>query len=360
MRFGLDARLAFFDRGGIGRYIRCLANALEQECSPDTTAAVVDFRDDAWPGRSHAVIGSARSTRLDWLFAMQTLALRFDLLHYPDHVIPRPSPGRSVVTVHDVSFWRMPETHSPASLAYYERCRDSVQRADAVICGSEFTREELLATTDVEAEKVFTSSYGLESRFFPAGPEARREACTRYGLARPFLLFVGTIGLRKNLANLVEAFADSSVLMGLDLVLAGTSGNAASAVRATIERRKVSDRVRLTGPIEDEDVPALISAAQALVMPSHYEGFGLPVLEAMGCGTPVVISNRRPLTDVADGAAVTVEPDDRDSIRLGLERRISDGGGRARDRQLGLERARRYDWRSVARETLEVYRRVLA
>ena len=204
MRFGLDARLGFYDRGGIGRYIRCLASALEQECAPDTTAVVADFRDGEWGGGAHGVIGPARSTRLDWLFALQAVALRLDLIHYPDHVIPRPSPGKSVVTVHDVSFWRMPETHSPASLAYYERCRDSVRRADAVICGSEFTREELLVTTDVEPGKVFTSSYGLEARFAPAGIEEQARVRERYGLGRPYVLFVGTIGLRKNLVRLVE------------------------------------------------------------------------------------------------------------------------------------------------------------
>jgi glycosyltransferase involved in cell wall biosynthesis len=358
LRFGLDARLAFFDRGGIGRYIRCLAAALERECAPDDFAAVTDFRDGGWGGQSRGVIGSARSTRLDWLFGLQVAALRLDLLHYPDHVIPRRSPGRSVVTVHDVSFWRLPESHSPASRAYYGRCRDSVRRADAVICVSEFTREELLATTEVNPEKIFTINQGLEPRFAPADARRQDEVRRRYELQRPYLLCLGAIGRRKNLVRLVEAFADSPVLEGTDLVLAGAAGNAIKEVREAVERRRAGDRVRLIGAIADEDVPAVISAAAALVMPSLYEGFGLPVLEAMGCGTPVVIADRRPLTDVADGAAITVDPEDRGAIRAGLERRVSDSGRRAHDRQLGLERARLFDWDAVGQKTLDVYRRV--
>jgi len=358
LRFGLDARLAFFDKGGIGRYIRCLAAALEGESAPDVFTVVTDFRDSGWGGNSRGVIGSARSSRLEWLFALQVAALRPDLLHYPDHVIPRRSPGRSVVTVHDVSFWRVPESHSPASRAYYERCRDSVRRADAVICVSEFTREELLATTEVDPEKVFTVTQGLEPRFAPAGAPQQDEVCLRYKLQRPFLLCLGTIGRRKNLVRLVEAFADSSVLEGTDLVLAGAVGNAIEEVREAVERRRTGDRIRLIGAVADEDIPAVISAATALVMPSLYEGFGLPVLEAMGCGTPVVIADRRPLTDVAGGAAITVDPEDRGAIRAGLERRVSDSGRRALDRQLGLERAGLFDWNTVARKTLDVYRRV--
>ena len=358
MRFGLDARLGFYDRGGIGRYIRCLASALEQECAPDTTAVVADFRDGEWGGGAHGVIGPARSTRLDWLFALQAVALRLDLIHYPDHVIPRPSPGKSVVTVHDVSFWRMPETHSPASLAYYERCRDSVRRADAVICGSEFTREELLVTTDVEPGKVFTSSYGLEARFAPAGIEEQARVRERYGLGRPYVLFVGTIGLRKNLVRLVEAFAGSKVLKGFELVLVGGWGDATKAVRQAIAKSDVEERVRLPGTARDDDLPALISAARVLAMPSLYEGFGLPVLEALGCGTAVVISDRRPLVDVAAGAAVTVEPTEVDSIRLGLEQSARDDGLRRRNEQRGRQIARSYDWQSVARRTLDIYRQV--
>ncbi len=358
MRFGLDARLAFYDRGGIGRYIRCLAAALAQECAPDRFCPVVDFRDGGWSGEARRVIGPARSTRLDWLFALQAAALRLDVTHYPDHVIPRRAPGRSVVTVHDVSFWRMPETHSAASLAYYERCRDSIGRADAVICGSEFSREELLATTDVEPEQVFTCSYGLEARFSPAGAEDMDRVRERFGLRQPYVLFVGTIGLRKNLVRLVEAFAGSKVLEGIDLVLVGTWGDATKAVRRAIARWDVEERVRLLGPVRDDDLPALISAARVLAMPSLYEGFGMPVLEALGCGTAVVISNRRPLVDVAAAAAITVEPTDVGSIRLGLERSVGDAGLRRVNEQRGRELARSYDWRTVARRTLKIYRRV--
>ena len=358
MRFGLDARLVFHDRGGIGRYIRCLAAALARECAADSFSPIVDFRDGDWSDGARRVIGPARSTRLDWLFGLQTAALGLDLVHYPDHVVPRWGPGGSVVTVHDVSFWRMPETHSAASLAYYERCRESVQRAEAVICVSEFTRDELLAVTDVSPEKVFTVPNGVEARFAPAGAEEMAGVRERYGLERPYVLCVGTIGSRKNLVRLVEAFAGSRELKGMELVLAGGPGDATKAVRKEIADCGVEERVRLLGPVRDEDLPALISAARALAMPSLYEGFGLPVLEAMACGTAVVISDRRPLVDLAAGAAITVEPTEVESIRAGLERGVRDAGLRRVNEQRGLELARSYDWRMVARKTLEIYRQV--
>ncbi len=358
MRFGLDARLAFYDRGGIGRYIHCLAAAMAQECAADSFSPIVDFRDGGWPIGTWLVIGPVRSTRLDWLFGLQTAALGLDLMHYPDHVVPRWGPGRSVVTVHDVSFWRMPETHSAASLAYYERCRDSVRRAEAVICVSEFTRDELLAATDVRPEKVFTVPNGVEARFVPASEGDVAQVRGRYGLERPYVLFVGTVGSRKNLVRLVEAFAGSRELRGVELVLAGGPGDATKAVRQAIADCEVEERVRLLGPVRDEDLPALISAAVALAMPSLYEGFGLPVLEAMACGTAVVISDRRPLVDLAVGAAITVEPTEVESIRAGLERGVRDAGSRRMNEQRGRELARSYEWRMVARKTLEIYRQV--
>ncbi len=358
MRFGLDARLAFHDRGGIGRYIRCLAAATAHECGVDGFSPIVDFRDGDWPDAARRVIGPARSKRLDWLFGLQTAALGLDLVHYPDHVVPRWGPGRSVVTVHDVSFWRMPETHSAASLAYYERCRDSVQRAEAVICVSEFTRDELLEVTDVSPEKVFTVPNGVEARFAPAGEGDVAQIRERYGLERPYVLFVGTIGSRKNLVRLVEAFAGSGALRGVELVLAGGPGDATKAVRRAIADCGVEERVRLLGPVRDEDLPALISAARTLAMPSLYEGFGLPVLEAMACGTAVVIADRRPLVDLAAGAAITVEPTEVESIRAGLERSVRDAGLRRVNEQRGRDLARSYDWGMVARKTLEIYRQV--
>ncbi len=358
MRFGLDARLAFYDRGGIGRYIRCLARALEQECTPDEFSPIVDFRDGDWPDGARRVIGPARSMRLDWLFRLQTAALRLDLVHYPDHVIPRWGPGRRVVTVHDVSFWRMQETHSAKSLGYYERCWESVRQAEAVICMSDFTRDELRAMTDVGLDKVFVVPNGVEARFAPAGESDVARVRERYGLKRPYVLFVGTISSRKNLVRLVEAFAGSRFLDGVELVLAGGWGDATKAVRAAIARGGVEERVRLLGPIREDDLPALISAARALAMTSLYEGFGLPVLESMACGTAVVISDRRPLVDVAAGAAITVEPTEVESIRAGLERGVDDAGLRRVNEQRGRELARSYSWRKVARRTLEIYRQV--
>lgn len=358
MRFGLDARLALYDRGGLGRYIRCLASSLRRECAPDATSVICDFRDGGWNSNAHGVFGPVRSSWLDWIFMLQTKILRLNLIHYPDHVIPRFAAGRCVVTVHDVSFWRMPETHSPISRAYYEGCREAVLRADAVICVSDFTRDELLLHTDAMPEKVFTVPNGLDPAFVPASQDAITRVKNKYGLSnRPFVLFVGTIGRRKNLVRLVDAFASSKLLEGFDLVLAGKWGDATVAVRGAIVRCGIVERVKLLGITQEEDLPSLISAAQILVMTSLYEGFGLPVLEAMGCGTLAVISNRRPLVDVAGGAAIAVEPTDVASICKGLEQGIADSALRNYAVQRGLQIAKSFDWQIAARQTLEIYRR---
>lgn len=360
MRVGLDARLALYDHGGLGRYMRCLASSLQQQCAPDSTAIICDFRDGSWDSNVYRVVGPVRSSWLDWIFMLQTKILKLDLIHYPDHVIPRCPSGRSVVTVHDISFWRMPETHSPRSRAYYEGCREAVLRADAVICVSDFTRDELLLNTYVAPNKVFTVPNGLDPIFIPASEDAMVRVKKKYGLSdRPFVLFVGTIGRRKNLVRLVHAFAASKLLRGFDLVLAGKWGDATAAVREAIVRCGIVGCVKLLGITQEEDLPPLISAAHILAMPSLYEGFGLPVLEAMGCGTLAVISNRRPLVDVAGGAAITVEPTDIASICSGLERGISDSTMRNYGVQRGRRIAETFDWQSTAHQTLEIYRRVV-
>ncbi len=358
-RVGLDSRLALFDSAGIGGYIRNLAAWVRKVRGPEAVVPLIDFRDSSWTGLQTRVVGPAHSRLGDALFAMQLPAIGMDLLHAPDHVLPRRLRTPSVLTIHDLSFWAMPETHSPSSRRYYERCRESLLRADAIICDSEFTRDELFRLSDVDREKVHVVPLGLAAGFSAVDPQAISRTRSKYGLDGRYAIFVGTLGRRKNLMRLIEAFSKAAAAKDVTLALAGGMGNAGEDVLRTIGRAGLEQSVRLLGSPPDEDMAALIAGAEFLALVSLYEGFGHPVLEAMACGTPCLISNRRPLTDLAGPAGFPVDPLQVDDIAGGIDALLENGGLRSRLGSAGPKLAVRYSWKRAATRTCEIYESVL-
>jgi glycosyltransferase involved in cell wall biosynthesis len=183
----------------------------------------------------------------------------------------------------------------------------------------------------------------------------------RFGLNEPYILYVGALTLRKNIARALEAFAElNSSHPGLCFVLAGPSTWKKTPIASLLERLGITERVLLTGPLTDDDLPALYNGADLFVFPSLYEGFGLPPLEAMACGTPVVTSNASSLPEVVGDAAITVDPYDVDALSGAMRRVLTDPCLRDEMRQKGLARASGFTWERTARETVSVYRQVLA
>ncbi len=268
--------------------------------------------------------------------------------------------GRSVVTVHDLSFERDTSLIGARDRFVFRRAvRRSVRRAAAVLTVSEFTRSEILDAYGVDPGRVVAFPNGLDPEFTAvagATAAAAPEPSTAGGRSgRPFALFVGTLQPRKDPLTAIEAVA--LVEPELDLVMVGPDKGSEADVRAAISRLGLEERVSLLGHVEPTRLAGLYRRAACLVFPSRYEGFGLPVIEAMACGTPVVAANTTSIPEVAGDAAVLVEPGRTSALTGGIERALAD---RERLVALGLERAKRFSWRATAAAVADVYRRLLA
>jgi glycosyltransferase involved in cell wall biosynthesis len=291
--------------------------------------------------------------RLEWL-------LRFDVLFAPNFVPPPTRYRALVLTVHDLAFRRFPETAPAATRRWLERLEQALRRAAGIIVVSEATRNDLLDLYPwVDEALVAVIPHGVEREVYrPPDPEAMDRVRRRFRLEGPYLLFLGGIEPRKNLPGLVRAF----VRLDGDarLVVVGPSvpwnPEGREALRPVLEALPdaARERVVFTGYVAEEDKVALLGGAAALAFPSLYEGFGLPVLEAMACGTPVLTSNVSALPEVAGDAALLVDPEDPEAIADGLRRLLEDGDLRRRLREAGLRRAERFDWDETARRTAAV------
>jgi glycosyltransferase involved in cell wall biosynthesis len=288
----------------------------------------------------------------------------FDVLLAPNFVPPPTRGRRTVLTVHDLAFRRLPETAPQATRRWLIRLDRALRKAAMVIAVSECTRLDLIELYGVPEDRIAVVHHGLDHETFrPAGEDAVRAAMERFRIDGPYLMFLGGIEPRKNLSRLVEAFArlDPEVRPMLVLAGEGVAWNpegwgqlrpALDALPADVRRRIV-----MTGYLSEPDKIALLSGAAAMVYPSLYEGFGMPVLEAMGCGSPVIASNVSALPEVAGDAAVLVDPRDPDAIAAGMDRVLRDDELRDSLRHRGLARAAGFDWEDTARATMEVLRR---
>ncbi len=371
-RIGIDYTAAITQGAGIGRYVRQLTHALlaldqdheyrlfaaSQAPLPPTPFAVrrLPFH-DIWLMRIW------HRARLP--LPAELITGRVDLFHSPDFTLPPTLPGvPTVLTVHDLSFVRDPDSADERLRAYLNRVVPrSVRRATHVLADSQATRQDLVELWDTPAEKVTVIHCGVESRFRPVTDSAELAAVrARYRLSPgPYILAVSTLQPRKNYQRLVQAFAVVAARHpDLSLVIAGGRGWKYETILAEPKRLGVEERVRFPGFVADDDLPALLSAAELFAYPSLYEGFGIPILEAMACGTPVLASNRSSLPEVTGDAGLEVDPLDTSALAIGMERLLTDQALRSDLIARGRERAARFTWAEAARRLLTVYNRLLA
>lgn len=373
MRIGLDGKVLTLRAGGTGRYAINLTRAMLAEAvarrsdlrfviftGPQTSRAVMEeFRgacDECFIGARSSVVRSLT------LVPAALRRRRIDVFHGMDHVgVPFVGKsGKYVATVHDVIPLILPETftlrHRLVARAALARVR---RKADLVIVPSLAVKDDVERRLGLPADRVVVTPEGCEPRFRPAAAQAVAEVAARYRLPPRYLLAVGVQDPRKNLTALLQAFArlrrHGDIDAGVQLVLAGTQGRLAAPLARTVRALGLESAVVLPGFIDDDDLPAVYSGAAVFVFPSLYEGFGLPVLEAMACGAPVVTSNAASMTEVAGGAAMLVDPRDVAGLAAAVAQALHDERLRERLRGAGLARARQFSWKTAARQTLDAY-----
>jgi len=357
-------------RTGIPNYLAELVSALLRLHSRSDRLEFVLFSRRQPVGLKTAidyaqVVVTATILRLGWRQLALPLAAyeqRVHLLHMPAFSAPVLSPCPIVLTVHDLAYLAHPGWFSARTLHYLRiRVGMSVMRASAIITDSTWVREHLISEFEVDPARVFTVHLGVSPRFSPRMDKTDELVHSNLGLPRRFFLYAGTIEPRKNLVRLIRAYA-RCCKAGLEhhLVLAGAKGWLCDEVYAIPEKLGISDRVRFTGYVPSRWLPALYRAADAFVYPSLYEGFGLPPLEAMASGTPVITSNTTSLPEVVGEAALLVDPASEEDIAQAMLRLVSDAGLRDELRARGLIRASGFSWQKAAEQTTIVYETVLS
>lgn len=371
MRVGIDAtELLNPIKTGIQRYATSLILSIS-EALPETLD--LDLYLYFHSGDRHAEIsllselrsklGRARIRRWrvsrGYRLALPMLAAadRLDLLHLPAPNYLRFYPCKVVMTVHDLCWIRLPSEVTTGEFAADGSVMErALKHTFSWIAVSRNTRDDLVSGYRADPDSVRVIYEGVDSSYRPS-KDAAKQARRRYGLDR-YVLYVGTLQSRKNLPRLIEAYASlvARHTISHKLVLAGSEGWGSREVFATAERVGLNGQVVFLGYVPNEDLPGLYAGADLFIYPSLYEGFGLPVLEAMACGTPVALAHTSALPEIAAAAGVYFDPLSIDDISKVMHKALSNPTLRRSLRQQGLERAKEFSWRKTASETLSVYR----
>ncbi|MEX1255452.1 MAG: glycosyltransferase family 1 protein [Dehalococcoidia bacterium] len=373
MRVAIDASGLPRQLAGAGVYTYQLVRALAE--TPGDERLVVFARRGVFEDlaakqkRLHVVPvdPTSRPARLAWeqtVLPLLLRRLRVRVLHSPHHTTPAALPGvRRVVTIHDVTFMVLPKRYPLMRRLYMETLtRAAARLADAIITPSQTSRRDIMRKLGVRGERIVVIPYAAGPQYTPVDDQdALGRLRWKHHLPSRFILSVGSLEPGKNRSRLIRAY-DLLRREGIDapLIIVGQPAWRFEDDFALVERLGLGEEVRFLDYVPDDDLPGLYSAATVFAFPSLYEGFGLPVIEAMACGTPVVTSNGSALAEVADDAALLVDPLNVDALAGALRRLLADDGLRADLRVRGLERARKFSWQRVAHETRVVYQVVAA
>jgi glycosyltransferase involved in cell wall biosynthesis len=289
------------------------------------------------------------------------LQRRIDIIHCTDFIPPFYYRGPTVITVHDLAFLLYPHFLTRRSARYYGLIDRAVRHATHIIAVSEATKRDLVRLTGAPENKITVIYEAAEPIYYPIHDQrVLSQIHEKYHLGEQVILFVGTIEPRKNLPTLIRAFRAliDRYKVEADLAIVGKQGWLYDDVYELVDELGLKDRVHFLGRVPTADLPHLYNASQMLVLPSYYEGFGLPPLEAMACGVPVIVSDTPAMSEAVADAAIRVAPEDDEGFTVAMWRLLSDDALRADMVAKGLKRAESFSWRRAARETLEVYRKV--
>lgn len=374
-RIAIDYTPAYEQGGGIGRYVRELVASLatiDDKTTYKLFVAGVDQLPDI-PGENFEWAATSISPkwfarfwhRLRIPFPVDFFTEKIDLFHATDFVLPPTLPStKTILTVHDLSFIRVPDAASPRLRTYLNQVVPrSVHKADHILADSQATKDDIIEFYDTPPDKITVLLSGVDSIFVP-NINAHHATTVRdkYQIGTtPFIFTIGTVQPRKNYSRLIRALA---VLHeknhDIQLVIAGGKGWLEDKMYKTIEETGLSNYVKLIGFADEADLPTLYSEAICLAFPSLYEGFGLPVLESMACGTPVITSNVSSLPEVAGNDALLVDPYDVKQLVNALERILTDTELRQKLIESGLQRVKSFTWKRSAQQLSSIYQKILS
>jgi len=377
MRIGIDYTAAVRQGAGIGRYTRNLIRTLADLDAKNQYKLFVAGgwgRGDglgSWPINFSicSVPLSDRWVSVLWQrlrlpLPIQALTGPLDLFHSPDFVLPPTGQAPAILTVHDLSFLRVPQFFVPGFRGYLEAAvARAVKRARHILADSDSTRRDLIELMAVAPERISVLYPGVEPRFQPVqDTEVLERVRVSYSLPEQFILGLGTLQPRKNFHGLIEAFrwllatrGGEREIANLHLVIVGGKGWMYEDTLAQVEHHGLEERVHFLGFVADGDLPALYDLASVFAFPSWYEGFGLPVLEAMACGTPVVAANNSSLPEVVGRAGLMIDAGDSEALADALGQLLKDQELRSRLVYAGWQQARNFTWEAAGRYLLNVY-----
>jgi radical SAM superfamily enzyme YgiQ (UPF0313 family)/glycosyltransferase involved in cell wall biosynthesis len=366
MRIAFDGTALRPGRTGVGYYTEHLLHHLAQTASNDELIVVSNRAIDTTrplPSRVRVATPAHRVPRLVWMQTLAVTALReveADVVHFTNGMLPLMSPVPTVVTIHDMSLRLYPRYHPPRRVILNRPLVDlAARRADAIITPSESAKRDIVRLYQLDPDRVHVVYEAAAPSFKRVhDPATLARVRAHYGLEERIILYVGTIEPRKNLPTLIDAFAarQRSGALRHQLVCVGPYGWLSRGVETQIRRAGTAGAIKFTGYVPFDDLSAIYSLAEMFVYPSMYEGFGLPVVEAMACGVPVITGQTAALSEIGGGAIMTVDRIDPDTLGRALVELAESRDRREELSGRGLARAASFSWQRAARESLEIYR----
>ncbi|MDY7040207.1 MAG: glycosyltransferase family 1 protein [Chloroflexota bacterium] len=368
MRIGIDARMVYYTQAGISQYTQRLIRALAEVDRENEYFIIQNWRDKVSLSLNHnfkrvSFVSPAHHRLEQWFLRFELPPLDLDVLHSPDFIPPFRRNCKSVITVHDLAFLLYPQLLTEDSAHYYGQIDQAVRRTDHIIAVSQNTKEDIIRLLGVPEDKITVIYEAANPIYRPVEDEGElRRVRGKYSVAGDFIFFVSTIEPRKNVPALLRAFRQliDDYKLEVKLVIAGRRGWLFEEVFSLVEELELTGDVLFLGRVPVEDLPPLYTAARLFAYPSTYEGFGLPPLEAMACGTPIVASNVSSLPEVVGDAALLVAPDDVAGLTVALWRGLTDEARRAELVAKGFRRAKCFSWEKAARQTSAVYQSLLS
>ena len=373
MRIGIDGIPLAPPRAGIGHYTFELARSLaallpEDDCEVIAPVPISLEADDGIPippNLSTVYVPVNAIRRRWWTFGLPLYVRRnkLNLFHGTNYNLPLWYGCRTVVTIHDLSLLLHSNTHREDLVRRARTRLPTMTRiATRIITDSESVKREICEHLKVAPEKITAVPLAPRRAFHPADPQTARQTCRELGVEDDFILFVGTVEPRKNLITLVRAFEEllHTTELRPQLVIAGAKGWLNDELFANVDATARRERILFTGYISDDQLRALYSSCRVCVYPSLYEGFGLPTLEAMACGAPVITSRIPVMIETVGTSARLIEPTEVSQLTAALVELLTDENARQHFAASGFQRAAEFTWEKTARKTLEVYREALA